>query len=96
MIAIDQMTDEEFERRALDLLHRELGPDGVARFLRLNRSGTDDYTRDRENLQQDLTLDQILLSVEERRARGGDLRSSGDAVVPGPEEGSVGSRGEEV
>jgi hypothetical protein len=40
MIAGDHLTDEQFERHALDLLMRELGPDGLARFLRLNRDGT--------------------------------------------------------
>jgi hypothetical protein len=67
MIAIDQLTDEQFERHALGLLQRELGPDGLARFLRLNRSGTGDYTRDREQEQKDLTLDQILESIRQHR-----------------------------
>lgn len=67
MIALDQLTDEEFERHALDVLKRELGPDGLARFLRLNRSGTGDYTRDREQWQKDLTVDQILQSIRESR-----------------------------
>ncbi len=67
MIAIDQLTDEQFERHALELLQRELGPDGLARFLRLNRSGTGDYTRDREQWQEDLTLDQILASIRTHR-----------------------------
>ena len=67
MIAIDQLTAEQFERHALHLLQRELGPDGLARFLRLNRSGTGDYTRDRKQQQRDLTLDQILKSIRERR-----------------------------
>lgn len=67
MIAIDQLTDEQFERHALDVLQRELGPDGLARFLRLNRSGTGDYIRDREQLQEGLTLDQILESIRKHR-----------------------------
>lgn len=68
MIAkIDQMTDEQFQRYALDLLARELGPDGLARFLQLNRSGTGDYTRDRERWQKDLTLDEILGAIRKRR-----------------------------
>lgn len=67
MIALDQLTDEQFERHALDVLKRELGPDGLARFLRLNRSGTGDYTRDREHWQKDLTLDQILESIRQHR-----------------------------
>jgi hypothetical protein len=67
MIAIDHLTDEQFDRQALELLRRELGPDGLARFLRLNRSGPGDYTRDREQWQKDLTLDQILESIRKRR-----------------------------
>ena len=67
MIAIDQLTDEQFERHALELLQRELGPDGLARFLRLNRSGKGDYTRDRAYWQKDLTLDEILESIRQHR-----------------------------
>jgi hypothetical protein len=40
------MTDEPFERHALEVLGRELGVDGLARFLRLYRSGPGDYTRE--------------------------------------------------
>lgn len=68
MMAIDQLTDEQFERRVLGLLQRELGADGLARFLRLHRSGTGDYTRDRKKWQKDLTLDQILESIRRNRA----------------------------
>ena len=67
MIAIDKLTDEQFERHALGLLQRELGPDGLARFLRLNRSGRGDYTRDRDQLQKNLTIDQIVESIREHR-----------------------------
>lgn len=67
MIAFDQLTDEQFERHALALLQRELGPDGLARFLRLNRSGRGDYSRDRDQWQRDVTIDQILESIREER-----------------------------
>jgi hypothetical protein len=67
MIAVDHLTDEQFERHALDLLMRELGPDGLARFLRLNRAGTGDYTRDRHEWQKDLTLDEVIASIRDRR-----------------------------
>lgn len=67
MIALDQWTDEQFERHALELLKRELGADGLARFLRLQRSGAGDYTRERDQWQEDLTLDQILASIHEHR-----------------------------
>ena len=67
MIAIDRLTDEQFERYALDVLKHELGADGLARFLRLNRAGTGDYTRDRDAWQKDLTLDQVIESIHEHR-----------------------------
>ena len=34
MIPLEKMSDEDFERHALAILHRELGLDGLARFLR--------------------------------------------------------------
>lgn len=46
---------------------RARGLDGLARFLRLNRSGTGDYSRDRDAWQKDLTLDQILESIRKHR-----------------------------
>jgi len=67
MIALDKMTDDQFERHALDVLARELGHDGLARFLRLNRSGTGDYTKDRADWQKNLTVDQIVESFRGHR-----------------------------
>jgi hypothetical protein len=65
--SLDTMTDEQFERHALDLLRRELGVDGLARFLRLDRSGPGDYTKDRMQWQKDLTVEQIVDSIKRRR-----------------------------
>ena len=62
------MTDQQFERHAFDVLKRELGPDGLARFLRLHRSGSGDYTRDRMGWQKDLTVDEIVESIRQRSA----------------------------
>ena len=42
MISVGKMSDEDFERHALAILQRELGLDGLARFLRLYRSGSGD------------------------------------------------------
>jgi len=39
------------------ILQRELGLDGLARFLRLNRSGRGDYTRDRYRWLAGTTID---------------------------------------
>jgi hypothetical protein len=67
MTSVEHMTDEQFERFALEVLQREVGPDGLARFLRLNRSGTGDYTRDRMQWQKDLTVDQVVASLSKNR-----------------------------
>jgi hypothetical protein len=61
--SVEQMTDEQFERYALEVLGRELGPDGLARFLRLNRSGKGDYTRDRIEWQKHLSVAEIVASL---------------------------------
>jgi hypothetical protein len=65
--SLDSMTDEQFERHALDVLRRELGADGFARYLRLFRSGSGDYTKDRMQWQKDLTVDEIVESIKRRR-----------------------------
>jgi hypothetical protein len=44
---VDKMNDDQFEQHALAILQRELGVYGLARFLRVYRAGTGDYTRDR-------------------------------------------------
>jgi len=63
MTSVEQMTDEPFARYALAVLQRELGSDGLARFLRLNRSGQGDYTRDRRQWQKNLTVDEIVAAL---------------------------------
>ena len=69
MTSVEQMTDEQFERYALEVLQRELGSDGLARFLRLNRSGKGDYTRDRKQWQRNLTVDEIAASLNRPHSR---------------------------
>jgi len=69
MIATDDMTDEEFDAVAFNLLRRELGIAGLARFLGLHCSGPGDYTTDRAKWQQGLSVDDILESIRLRRAK---------------------------
>jgi hypothetical protein len=66
MILLEQMTDEQFERHALDVLHRELGVYGLARFLRVYRAGTGDYTRDRHQWLQTATVRDLAEEFEDR------------------------------
>jgi hypothetical protein len=64
MTPLEKMTDEEFERHALSLLRRELGLDGLARFLRVYRAGSGDYTRDRHRWLEGATIQEIMAEVE--------------------------------
>jgi hypothetical protein len=65
MIRLDKMGDEEFERHALAILQRELGLDGLARFLRLYRAGSGNYTRDRHRWLDGATVQDIMAEVEQ-------------------------------
>jgi hypothetical protein len=59
------MTDEQFECHALAILGRELGADGMARFLRIYRAGSGDYTRDRHLWLEQATIQDIMAEVEQ-------------------------------
>lgn len=67
MISIDNMTDEDFERHAFAILQRELGVDGLAHFLRLNRAGSGDYTRDRHKWLNGITVEDIMAELNRQR-----------------------------
>jgi hypothetical protein len=58
-----EMTDEEFDRCAMQVLARELGPGGLARFISLHRSGPGDYTRDRNQWLSGITIEDIERSL---------------------------------
>jgi hypothetical protein len=59
MTPLEQMSDEEFERYALDILHREIGVYGLARFLRVYRAGNGDYTRERHHWLQGASVQEL-------------------------------------
>jgi len=64
VIPVEKMSDEDFERQALAILQRELGLDGLARFLRLYRSGSGDYTRDRHRWLDGATIQEIVAGLD--------------------------------
>jgi len=57
---VEKMSDDEFASHALGILSRELGAYGFARFLRVYRTGTGDYTEDRHQWLDGLTVKDIL------------------------------------
>jgi hypothetical protein len=76
MSRLDTMTDEQFERHALEGLGRELGADALARFLRLNRSGGRLHSR-RKSWQKNLTIEEIFDSILSPRRRATQCPAAG-------------------
>ncbi len=66
MKPLEKMSDEDIERHGLAILQRELGLHGLARFLRLYRGGTGDYTSDRHPWLEGTTVDEIVEAVNRR------------------------------
>ncbi len=64
-----EMTDEQFSQHALEILQSELGADGLARFLRVYRPGTGDYTQDRHKWLGGMTVDRIAKEIKARRKK---------------------------
>jgi len=61
-----EMTDDQFDRYVMDVLARELGPGGYARYLMLHRSGSGDYTRDRHQWLDGVTIEEIWRDMEDK------------------------------
>lgn len=63
------LTGEQIRVRGLAALRRELGRAGLVRFLRHYEPGAGDYTRQREQLLADLTMDELRQRVHRRSKR---------------------------
>jgi hypothetical protein len=58
----------EITQHAIQLLSREIGVADTMRFLNQFGTGSGNYTRQRDALFQDLTLDEILAEIRRDRA----------------------------
>ncbi len=57
----------EINQQAITLLYRELGTVDTIRFIRQFTTGFGDYTKEREELFGDMTLEDILNEIENQR-----------------------------
>jgi len=64
-IPISNLSDEQFGELARSILARELGPEGLIRFLNLTGNGID-YTRDRHLWQVGTTVEDVLQRIRKR------------------------------
>ncbi|MGD0093852.1 MAG: hypothetical protein ABSE73_28420 [Planctomycetota bacterium] len=53
----------EIQRRGLDALARELGPDGLIRFFQIYGLGEGDYTRDRHKWLSNTSVEGIAAKI---------------------------------
>ena len=58
-LAIDYNNPVALRKAGLDALTKELGPLGMALFIRQYENGYGDYTAEREELLKDVTLDEV-------------------------------------
>ena len=54
-------------QKGLEVLTKELGAVATVRFLRQFESGHGDYTQEREALLQNVTIDEIVARIAERK-----------------------------
>ena len=54
----------EITQQAIDVLFKEVGVANTIRFLNQFSTGYDNYTEERENLFEDLTLNEILAQLK--------------------------------
>jgi len=67
MVNVSKMTDVQIREAALSIISRELGPVGLLRFLRQYETGYGDYTKDREELLKDETVESIAARIKAKR-----------------------------
>lgn len=53
--------------KGLDVLTKELGSSGMAIFMRQFESGNGNYTEERNELHENLTIDDIVSSIKRRK-----------------------------
>ena len=53
--------------RGFNALTKELGPSGMAIFIRQFDNGSGNYTEERDELLKDVTIDDIVASVKKRK-----------------------------
>ena len=67
--AVANMTDEQFRHHISEILARELGTGGYARFLRTYSSESGVYTRDRREWLGEATVESIITGIRQHRQK---------------------------
>ena len=66
-MTLQKMSPNQIRSAGLAALVKSLGPTGMARFLQQFDSGATDYTKDRENWLEKISVDEITAAIEKMR-----------------------------
>lgn len=65
----EKMTTEQIRRVGMEALKRELGVVGRNRFLQMFETGYGDYTEDRHEWQDQMTVEEIYARIQAKREK---------------------------
>jgi len=65
----EKMTTEQIRQVGMEALKRELGVVGMTRFLQIFETGYGDYTEDRHEWQDQMTVEEIYASIQAKREK---------------------------
>lgn len=67
MIDVSKLTQAQIRQLGIEALTKALGPAGMARFMHQFEIGSGDYTRDRDQILGDPSIEEIFARIENRR-----------------------------
>jgi hypothetical protein len=62
-----EMNPVEIRKKGLDALNKALGPIGMVRFLQQFESGHRDYTKERDQWLNDVTIDSVVEEITQKK-----------------------------
>lgn len=69
MINVEPMNLTQVRQLGLEILSRELGPVGMVRFLQQFEMGQGNYTEERHQWLDELTVDEIADQIQKKRTK---------------------------
>ena len=64
-MAITRQELNVIQKRGLDILTKELSPVGMAHFIQQYDTGYGDYTKERQEIFKDVSLDEIMSDIKQ-------------------------------
>jgi len=64
---IQTLSPSQLRKAGIAALAKSLGPAGMARFMQQYEIGTGNYTKDRNNWLDDMSLDNIILGINKMK-----------------------------